>query len=210
MSYAVPTIADAIVVSVASTETDFSTSMLADGKTLYQFCSSTACWIKQGKALLLTSATKANFADGDYFSLTLDGRAVTFEIDKTGDGLTAAGSYAGRTAIDVSAASTAAQCAAIIAAAIDAAFPATLTVTDNADGTVTLLAKKQLAATETVAHASFLIAASTLLAATAGSGSMFVPAGVVVVIDGRDGQTLSVIRDTADGKAHLVPFRSVR
>lgn len=39
--------------------------------------------------------------------------------------------------------------------------------------------------------------------ATAGDGSMFVPAGVQVLIDGGLGAALSVIRATADGSASL-------
>jgi hypothetical protein len=39
--------------------------------------------------------------------------------------------------------------------------------------------------------------------AAAADGSMFVPANVLIVISGRCGAKLSVIRDTADGKASL-------
>jgi hypothetical protein len=41
--------------------------------------------------------------------------------------------------------------------------------------------------------------------ASAASGSMFVPAGFVVYLDGSYGDTLSVIRDTADGKCTVTP-----
>lgn len=39
--------------------------------------------------------------------------------------------------------------------------------------------------------------------AAAADGSMFVPAGAIIMIDGGLGVALSVIRDTADGKASL-------
>lgn len=42
-------------------------------------------------------------------------------------------------------------------------------------------------------------------AATAGAGSMFVPANTIIFIAGKYGLKLSVIRDTADGKASLTP-----
>ncbi|MGN6103652.1 MAG: hypothetical protein ACTHU0_00980 [Kofleriaceae bacterium] len=39
--------------------------------------------------------------------------------------------------------------------------------------------------------------------ATAGAGSMFVPARVGVLVEGLNGAKLAVIRDSADGKASL-------
>jgi Pyruvate/2-oxoacid:ferredoxin oxidoreductase gamma subunit len=209
VTYPVPKIAESIQLNVAIAEADFSLAMAP--QVLYRFSSSTACWIKQGKALLLTAVTKANFADTDYFTLAVDGITKVFEIDKAGDGLTAAGVNAGRIAIDISADTTAAQCATRIRTALLAAFTSYLSITDNADGTLTLLATRQMSApADNVANAGFSIAASTLLAASAASGSMFVAAGEVIMLDGRDGQTLSVIRDTADGKASLTPLRFVR
>jgi hypothetical protein len=47
-------------------------------------------------------------------------------------------------------------------------------------------------------------------AASAGDGSTLVPAGSTRVIHGSFGDTLSVIRDTADGKATLTPIVDVR
>jgi hypothetical protein len=43
------------------------------------------------------------------------------------------------------------------------------------------------------------------IAATAASGSMFVPANTPLLISGNAGAALSVLRDTADGKASLTP-----
>ena len=44
-------------------------------------------------------------------------------------------------------------------------------------------------------------------AATAGAGSMFVPARVGIVIDGLNGAKLSAIEDSAGGAASLTPVR---
>lgn len=43
--------------------------------------------------------------------------------------------------------------------------------------------------------------------AAASAGSMFVPAGVPIVIDGGIGAKLAVIRDSADGKCSLTKIR---
>ncbi len=43
--------------------------------------------------------------------------------------------------------------------------------------------------------------------ATAADGSMFVPSRSAVVLSGDNGAKLSVIRDTADGKASLTPIQ---
>ncbi|SRR5258708_40126916 len=48
-------------------------------------------------------------------------------------------------------------------------------------------------------------AAANTPVASAASGSAFVPANTVVYLDGSFGDTLSVIRDTADGKASITP-----
>lgn len=200
----IPEPSGSIFTAVAAAEADFSTAMV--GGKFYEFCSSTNCYIKQGKALLVTCSTKANLVDGEQLTVTLDGVATVFEFDKTGDGVSS-----GAIAMDVSGVGvvTAANVAVVVAAALDAAY-SDITVTDNTDGTITLNTNgHRMTATDTVAHASFTIAASTLLAATAGSGSMFVPALRVVLIDGLRGQTLSVIRASADGTATLTPVRTL-
>jgi hypothetical protein len=43
--------------------------------------------------------------------------------------------------------------------------------------------------------------------ATLAAGSMYVPLGTQTLLNGNDGTTLSVVRDTADGKASLAPVR---
>lgn len=205
MSIAIPDIARSIKSDVGAAEADNGIAMAAG--TLYEFACNTACWIKQGKAWTLTCATKANTAAGDYFTVQDDGGAVyTFQLDVSGTDRIAAGA----TRIDISSATTAAQVAALVKTALDAVFTS-VTTTDNSDGTLTLLRLgAQLALTEHVAHASFTVANSTALAATLGSGSMFVPAGVVKPLDGKAGQTLSVIRDAADGKCTVTPLRFAR
>lgn len=211
MSVAVPIIALSSESAVTASEADFALAMAAavsgQQASVYEFCSNTACWIKQGKAWTITCATFANLAALDYMTVADDGGAPTaFMFDKLGTGVPP-----GYTQVDVSAASTNAQVAAALKVAIDLLYSATITTTDNTDGTLTLVrAGAQLALTEHVTHASFTVANSTALAATAGAGSMFVPALAIKFIDGKHGQTLSVIRDAADGKASLTPLRFVR
>lgn len=208
MSYPVPVIADSNEKAVTNAETDFDTALDAgNGMKLYEFISNTACWIKQGKALLLTVATKANTVDGETFTVTLDGVDTVYEFDKTGNGV-----RAGHTLVDISGGGvvTAAQVAAVVVTAMGTAQPS-LTLTDNSNGTITIVAAgKRLAITDTVAHASFTNANSAALAATAGSGSKFCGASERVYLDGKYGQTVSVIRDAADGKATLTPLRFLR
>lgn len=205
MSYPVPIIAESIERDVAEAEADAAIALVAGQH--YEFVSSSACWIKQGAAFLITCVTKANLAEGDALTITIDGLAKIFEFDKAPDGI-----VAGRVLVDVSADTTAAQVAARLRTAIIASFPATgLTVTDNADGTLTVIQiGAQVAMAEAVANAGFLAAASALLAATAGSGSMYVPAGRVVMLAGKHGQTLSIIRDAADGKSSITRLRFAR
>ncbi len=53
--------------------------------------------------------------------------------------------------------------------------------------------------------ACFIKQTDAATAATAASGSMLIPAGLGVRISGNNGTRLTVIRDTADGKASLTP-----
>ena len=55
------------------------------------------------------------------------------------------------------------------------------------------------------ANVASWIAQGAAPVASAGAGSMFVPAGVEVVVDGFDGAKLAVIEDGSAGKASLVP-----
>ena len=172
---------------------------------MYLFVSSTNCWIKQGTTQLVTCTTNANMTDGDKLIIAISGLdAVTFEYDKAANGVTAGNvSWA-------AGASTAAQVAATLVTAINgSAIASYLTVTDNTDGTVTITVKDRHATfTEQVAHVAFTVAA-THPPASAADGSMFVPAGVVITIDGNRGPQLGVIRNSADGNASLTRAQKV-
>ena len=109
----------------------------------------------------ITCATVANLADSDYMTIG-DGinPPVLYEFDVAGDGVTA-----GRVQVNVSADTTAAQVAARLRTAILANQPA-LSVTDNADGTLTVTsdiagAHANITITENVTHASFTVAGLT-------------------------------------------------
>lgn len=205
MSFPVPVTAKSIERDVGVAEADF-TTVLAVQK-FYELVSNTACWYKQGGAMLITCVAKASLVDTDSMSIMIDGVAQRFEFDTAGNGVSV-----GSVQVNVSADTTAATVAARLRTAILATFTSTdLTVTDNADGTLTvIMLGAQLAMTETVANAGFLVAASTALAATAGAGSCYTPAGYIRYLDGKYGQTVSIIRDAADGKATLTPLHFIR
>ncbi len=174
-------------------------TMVLNGR--YMFVSSTNCWIKQATTRLVTCVTKANFADTDYMAITFNGSTVTYEFDKTGNGVTA-----GRVQVNISPDTTAAECAARLRTAI-LANQSTLIVTDNSDGTLTITANAAyMTITETVANAGFLVAAFAP-PATAADACMYVPANVILTIDGSYGPQLGVIRDTANGSASLTPAK---
>lgn len=82
--------------------------------------------------------------------------AKVYEFDTAGDGVTA-----GRVLVDISGATTAAEVAAILRTAILANQPA-LSVTDNADGTLTITHRwpgtgGNVTMTETVTHAGHTV-----------------------------------------------------
>lgn len=52
--------------------------------------------------------------------------------------------------------------------------------------------------------------AANIPVASAASGSAFVPANIMVVLDGSFGDTISVIRDTASGKCSVTPCMQTR
>lgn len=162
------------------------------------FVSSTNCWIKQGTTKLVTCVAKANLAEGDYVTIAIDdGLTVAYEFDLAPNGV-----VAGRVVVDVSADTTAAEVAARLRTAI-LANQATLTVTDNVDGTLTITApNKIMTITETVVNAGFLVA-NAIVPAAAAAGSMYVPANVIITLDGKQGAQLGVIRATVDGSASL-------
>lgn len=163
----------------------------------YVFASSTNCWVKQGTTQLITCVTNANMADSDFITIAVSGgTTVVYEYDKSANGVTA-----GRQSW-AAGASTAIDVAATLATAIATAQP-TLSVTNNANGTLTVTANDKIATfTENVANAGFTITSTSPLA-TAADGSVYIPANVVFYFDGNRGAQLGVIRDSADGKASL-------
>lgn len=105
----------------------------------------------------ITCVAKASLVDTDYITI---GDGVTpaklYEFDTAGDGVTA-----GRIQVDISTDTTAAQVAARLKTAIEANQPL-FTVTDNADGTLTITHKipgvvGNSTITENVANAGFLV-----------------------------------------------------
>lgn len=173
---------------------------LAD-KADYMFAASTGSYVRQGTAFLVTCATQANTVDTDFMTITVNGTAVVYEFDKAGDGVTA-----GRVQVNISSDTTAATVAARLRTAILASQPA-LRVVDPADGTllIDLVDSRGLTVTENVAHASFTVAAG-VMQASAAAGSTYVPAGVVLDLDGTRGGQVGVIRESADGRASVARY----
>ncbi len=175
-------------------------SALLDGSP-YLLASSTNCWVRQGTAKLVTCTTQANMLDTDTLTITYTtAGGVTstkvYEFDKAGNGVTA-----GRVQVNISADTTAANVAARLKTAIEA-NQTDLRVVDPANGTliIDIADSTSLTITEGVNNAAFTVAAGTMQA-TAAAGSMFVPAGVQVLLDGSQGAQVGILRDTADGKA---------
>ena len=161
----------------------------------YLYVSNTNSWIRQGSCKLVTCVTKANFADTDFFTITVAGIAVVYEFDKAGDGVTT-----GRVQVNISSDSTAAQCAARLRTAI-LANQTTLEVTDNTDGTLTVAAPDLIMTiTENVANAGFTVASAVMTVAKA-DGSMYVPLNYPVLLNGDSGPQVGCLRDSADGTA---------
>lgn len=203
MSLLVADVASSLFSAVGAASAEVTDAMKRNQ--IYRFSSTTACYIKQAaSSWVITCLTKANFADTDYFGIAVDGAAaVLFEFDKAGDGVTA-----GRTRVNISGATTAADCAAILAPLIQAAFPY-LKVTDNLDGTITVvLGAGRLELTENVANASFTVVEGTN-AATAGAGSMFIPANLPVELSGSKGGRLAVIQSATGGSCTLTRMDKV-
>ncbi len=170
-------------------------------KQVYLFASSTNCWIRQGTGKLVTCVTKANLADTDFITVGLVTGTKVYEFDTAGNGVTA-----GRVQVNVSTDTTAAQVAARLRTAL-LANQAALEVTDNTDGTLTVIAPDLIMTiTENVANAGFTLGAATITA-TAADGSMFVPALFSVALNGDHGPQVGVIRDAVDGKASVTHCR---
>lgn len=87
-------------------------------------------------------------------------------------------------------------------------------VITSADEVAVGVASAQFAAITTMAVGQFFLFVSSTACwikpganptASAGAGSMYVPANFPIVVDGSLGAKLAVIRDAADGKASLTP-----
>lgn len=190
-----PDTSTSLKAAVTATKAALGTAMAP--RVPYLLVSSTNCWVKQGTCKLVTCVAKASFADTDYITVTINGVAVVYEFDTAGDGVTS-----GRVQVNVSTDTTAAQCAARLRTAL-LANQAVLEVTDNTDGTLTVVAPARIMAiTENVANAGFLVAAATV-AVSAAAGSMYVPANYPVTLNGDLGPQTGILRDTADGSASL-------
>jgi phage tail sheath gpL-like len=196
-----PDISSSLKVAVTATRAEFASTMGVHE--YWVFTSSTNCWIKQANPTgTITCVAKASLADTDYMTIN-DGinAAVLYEFDTVGDGGTG-----GRVIVNVSAATTAADVAVLLKAAIEA-NQTYLTVTHNGSGVLTLTAtSRNITLTENVTNAGFLV--SYTPQATAAALSMYVPANAQVILDGRLGSNLSVLRDAADGSATLTKMLS--
>lgn len=171
-------------------------------KQSYLFLSSTNCWIRQGTSKTITCVVKSSMADTDFITLSYTGSTKVYEFDTAGNGVTT-----GRIQVNISADTTAAQVATRLRTAI-LANQTLLEVTDNSDGTLTVVAPDVvLTASETVANAGFTITAA-VMTVSATDGSMFVTASTPIVLNGDQGPQVGVLRDTADGKASVTHCRT--
>ncbi len=191
-----PDTSTSLKVSVVTAQTGFAATMSSGQR--WMFVSTTNCWIKQGSPTgTITCVAKASLADTDIVTIN-DGinAASVYEFDTAGDGVTG-----GRVQVNVSGATTAASVAVLLKAAIEAT-QTYITVTHNGSGVLTLTStSRNITVTETVANVGFTVAYTPQ--ASAAALSMYVPANTIIILDGKCGSNLSVIRNTADGDATL-------
>lgn len=194
--------ATSIEKAITATAIKFSPSMRPPGNfpgpQFWQYVANTDSWVKQANPSgTYTGDTNANMADGDTVTISDGAASVIYEYDKSANGVT--GGH-----IAWAAGTTAASVAANLATAIRA-NQAYITVVDNLDGTLTLSAiSKSITMTKSSASA---LAVSDGPVASAGAGSVFVPAKSYLTLDSALGADLSAVRDTADGKASLAQAR---
>ena len=195
---ACPISSSSLKVAVGATHVEFAASMTKDQ--FWMLVSSTACWFKQASPTgTITCVANANMLDADFMTIN-DGinAAVVYEYDKAANGVTG-----GR--IAWAAGTTAASVAANLRTAILANQPY-ITVVDNLDGTLTLSStSRNITLTENVTDAGFLVVYGPQ--ASVGAGSMFVPAGVPVTLDGASGSNVSIIQDAVGGSASLTRLK---
>lgn len=189
-----PDIAHSLEADVTSTHAEFAATM-ASG--YWMFVSSTNCWIKQGSpTATIVCDTNANMADGDTVTIADGTTTKIYEYDKADDDV--AGGH-----VTWAAGTTAASVATNLAAAINA-HPPNATVVATASGATVTVTSTTGNLTTTKSSASGMTVAYTPIA-TKATGSMFVPALATLYLDGSKGSNLSVLRDSADGKASLTP-----
>lgn len=165
----------------------------------YVVTATASCWIQQGTNKRITCLAKANLVDGDTVTIGVspDG-TKTYEFDVAGNGVAP-----GHVQVNVPSDTTAAQVAARLRAAIAANQPS-LTLTDNADGTLDVRVLDDVATfAEAVANAGFTVT-DLVMPVSAGSAATLVTPGLSPVVNGNQGPQLAVIQDgTSTGRACL-------
>lgn len=189
-----PDTSTSLEVAVGGSQVGFASAMaLGD---LWMLVSNTACWVKQGSpTATIVCDTNANMADGDTVTIN-DGinAAVVYEYDKASNGV--AGGH-----VVWAAGTTAASVATNLAAAINGTKPNTSVVATAVGSTVTVTSTMGNLTTTKTSTSGMTVAFTPQ--ASAGAGSMFVPANVVVILGGQAGTDASIIQDAAGGKASL-------
>lgn len=176
---------------------------LLDSRLYYRFMTSANCWIRQGTSRLLTCVAKANLVDGETVTIANSRSTVVYEFDVTGNGVAT-----GNVQVDVSTDTTNAQVATRLRTAI-LASQSYLEVTDNANGTLTVVAPDLvMTITDTVANGTFANAAATMTVSAADK-SVFIPANAPdVILYGHNGPNVAIIQDGAStGTASLTQIQ---
>lgn len=185
MSNLVPVINAADEVAAGAASAQFATLVMDDslgvGRKLYLYSANVGTWVAQGVA------------------------ATVFTADNTTDKLTAANHHL--------------QTGTPVQLTAGTSLPTGLALATTYWAIYVNANTFQLATTRANAFAGTAInfttngvgtlTATTVAVATAGSGSIFVPANTQLVVDGVDGPALAVIEDSTAGKASLAPARRV-
>ncbi len=199
---------DADSVAVEATANTFPTLLMEPSRD-YAFTSTTDCWVQQGP--FTQEATKAwlDLADGLTLNVTTvieaqvagtTGNSITLETvaDGTGVGELDESSYPAIVFHFEDAVTTVQDFEDAVTASTYLAVKTSGVVSNTWDDPDDVFAAQNL-------HDAVNEDLITPIA-TAGAGSVFVPALFTVYLDGARGDSLSVIRDTADGVASLTPI----
>jgi hypothetical protein len=158
------------------------------GQELWVFCTDTAAWIKQGPTALATFSAKTFTNTGSANEITVTGHGLN-----TGDGpfqLTTSGTLPTGLALATN----------YWVVVVDAnTLQLSTTLANAIAGTVVTIT----ASTGSGTHHLNWQASSQTAAATVGPGSVFVPAGVQILIDGNNGAVFSVLANASTGHASL-------